>query len=395
MKQALLIIILLTLLSGCRTSSSSQPVANTTMPTVPAEMGTLVVGSASGQVWLLAGGESPRLLTRGEHPLVSPGGCWVVVGPEQAEYWLVSADGSSKTRLFSPHDGWGDLVYALVWAPDGRALLATTGSSIKALPSGDLHRIEVPGGTVTRLATQDAGNPRVSPDGRWIATSLPWTGYTQGAVGLLATDGTDQRLLFSRLLSQSLIWSADSSGLSVALARLDETRPADWELWWVPVSGDPVRLGTLPGARLPSWAPDGQRLAYQAAEDGTLHLTSRDGLHDIVVPDSTGLELWQGAWSDLAGASPWSPDSRWLLVSKIVSDASPAHYLVDTGRRNALRSLDVDWVHGWLDASQFLATISTGPSRGLHRCSTDGRCQLLLPELELTGASYASTICIP
>jgi Tol biopolymer transport system component len=393
MRRALLIAIMLILPTGCRTSSPSPSLTNTITPTAPAEMGTLVLLAASGDVWLLAGGESPRLLTQGQHPLISPDGCWAVVGPEQADFWLVPADGSNKTRLFSPHDGWGDLIYALVWAPDSKALLATTGSSIKSLPSGDLHRIEVPRGVVTRLATQDAGDPLVSPDGRWIAASLRWTGYTQGSISLVSMDGTDQRLLFSLLLSQSLIWSADSSGLVVALAPVDQTRPASWELWWAPISGDPVRLGMLEGAKLPSWAPDGQRLAYQATDGGMLRLASRDGSGDRAVPGSTGMEPWRGAWSDLAGASPWSPDGRWLLVSQIAPDAPPAYYLADTGRRTAPRLLDVDGVHGWLDASHYLATVSTGPSRGLYRCAADGRCQLISREVELGGVSYTAARC--
>jgi dipeptidyl aminopeptidase/acylaminoacyl peptidase len=395
MKRVLLIAILLVLPSGCRRIPPSQSLAGTATSIPPGEIGTLVLGEVGGDVWLLAGGDSPRLLTQGEHPLVSPDGCWILVGPEQAAYWLVPVDGSTKSRLFSPHDGWGDLIYALAWTPDSKALLATTGSSAKALPSGDLHRIEVPEGTVTRLATQDAGDPRLSPDGRWIATSLAWTGYTQGAVGLIAMDGADQRLLFSGLFSQSLIWSADSSGVAVALARVHEAGLASWELWWAPVGDKPVSLGMLSRAKIPSWAPDGQRLAYQAADSRMLHIASRDGSQDTTVPKSIGMEPWYAAWSDLAGASPWSPDGRWLLASKVTPEAPPTRYLVDADAPAAPRSLDVDWVHGWLDESHFLATVSAGPDGGLYRCATDGRCLLLIREFELGGASYTHARCIP
>lgn len=394
MRRALLTILLLILLTGCSSSSPSLPVSHTVTPALTPGMGTLALQEAAGDVWLLIGGEAPRRLARGEHPLVSPDGCWVVVRRAPVDYWLVSADGSSERRLFSPHDGWGDLIYALVWTPDSSALLATTGSSIKQLPTGDLHRIAVPDGAVTTLATGEAGDPHVSPDGRWVATSFPWTGYTQGAVGLIGIDGSGQRPLFSQLLSQSLIWSADSSGLVVALARVGEAQPGSWELWWAPVSGEPVRLGTLSGADSLSWAPGGRQLAYRAGEGGPLHLASRDGSQAVTAPNSGGMFPWRGAWSDLAGASPWSPDGRWLLVSKIVADVPPIHYLVDADRHIAPRSLDVDWVHGWLDASHFLATLSAGPSRGLYRCTPDDGCQLLMGKVDLGGASYTPARCI-
>jgi hypothetical protein len=393
MGRALLTAALLTLLASCSTSSFSPSLAGTVTPTVPDGMGTLALQEDAGDVWLLTGGEMPRRLTRGQSPLVSPDGCWIVVRREPVDYWLVLADGSGERRLFSPHDGWGDLIYTLVWTPDSRALLATTGSSIKHLPSGDLHRIEVPDGVVTTLATRDAGDPVVSPDGRWIATSLPWTGYTQGAVGLIEMDGTGQRLVFSRLLSQSLNWSADSHGLVVALARVDEAQPRSWELWWVMVSGEQDRLGTLSGADSLSWSPDSQRLAYQTAEAGPLHLAGRDGSREVTVRNSAGMAPWRGAWSDLAGASPWSPDGRWLLVSKIAANAPPAHYLVDTDLHASPRPLEVAWVHGWLDASHLLATLSAGPSRGLYRCTPDGGCQPLMGMVNLAGSSYTAARC--
>ena len=121
-------------------------------------------------------------------------------------------------------------------------------------------------------------------------------------------------------------------------------------------------------------------------------MVNRDGSGDEVVPGSEGMAFWTAWAMDLRAASPWSPDGCWLLTL----DQDGNTYLVDTARLGTPLQLRVDRVHGWLDATHYLASISQSDNAELYRCVLPETCQLLARHAgEIQGLSYTAKVCKP
>jgi dipeptidyl aminopeptidase/acylaminoacyl peptidase len=191
---------------------------------------------------------------------------------------------------------------------------------------------------------RDVSDPRVSPDGAWVAytVSVPDTAKDQDDtdVWLASWDGKQQvRLTRSPADEHAARWSPDGRFLAF-LSDRDDPHEAD-QLWLLDRrGGEPERLTTFPGGVSDlAWSPDGRRLAMivtdpdpDAREPGD---TSSRGAKPIVIDrfqfkeDETG---WLGPQHDhlhlfdvatrkatqlLAGdhdeaAPSWSPDGKSL-----------------------------------------------------------------------------------
>jgi dipeptidyl aminopeptidase/acylaminoacyl peptidase len=191
---------------------------------------------------------------------------------------------------------------------------------------------------------RDVSDPRVSPDGAWVAytVSVPDTAKDQDDtdVWLASWDGKQQvRLTRSPADEHAARWSPDGRFLAF-LSDRDDPHEAD-QLWLLDRrGGEPERLTTFPGGVSDlAWSPDGRRLAMivtdpdpDAREPGD---TSSRGAKPIVIDrfqfkeDETG---WLGPQHDhlhlfdvatrkatqlLSGdhdeaAPSWSPDGRSL-----------------------------------------------------------------------------------
>jgi dipeptidyl aminopeptidase/acylaminoacyl peptidase len=116
---------------------------------------------------------------------------------------------------------------------------------------------------------RDAGDPRVSPDGQWVAYSVSGADTAHdvsvSAIFLTSWDGrTTRRLTWSKEGEHLPRWSPDGRALAFLSARDDE-HDVD-QLWILPRDGgEAQRITTLPGGVLDvAWAPDGHRLAVIA-----------------------------------------------------------------------------------------------------------------------------------
>jgi len=422
---AWLLLVLATSTTGCQTSSqvsrvsaSPSPVTfasltpfptDTTVatdtPAAPHEFGSLVVTLRNDAIWLLVGDGAPRLLTHARYPGLSPDGCLAIFGqpsadyPHLKEYWVINVDDSTARRLLVPTDGWGGLVYGRAWSPDSKSIAFTTGGDAKRVYSGNLLLVDVSDGTMARLAERGAGVPVFSPDGEWIATFTPEIGWSHGTIGLWHVGGKSGQTLFSPLMRQFLEWADDSSGFALAL---NHYAAAGLELWWVPVDDVPVQLGRLSKATYVSWQPSTERLVYYSPkyiedpEDHTAHsfhslyLANRDGSGHEEVPWSEGMMFWRKGGVDLPDASPWSPDGRWLLTE----DEDGHTYIVNTHVLHTPLLLNVDRVHGWLDANHYLASTYQLGDTELYRCVPPETCQTLARLAgEIQGLSYTEKVC--
>ena len=201
-------------------------------------------------------------------------------------------------------------------------------------------------------------------------------------------------------MQQYLQWADDSSGFVVAMLGIGDPGLA---LWWVPVDGAPTQLGHLPDAIYAAWQPGAERLVYyaprviedpergQAHSLHSLHLVNRDGSGDEVLPGSEGMTFWNRWALDLSDASPWSPDGRWLLTM----DQDGNTYVVDTERLDMPFLLHVGRVHGWLDATHYLASTYQLGDTELYRCVPPENCHALARLAgEIQGLSYTDRRCV-
>lgn len=411
LRRTMLITMVSIALTACRPAASQKDTQS-----VPADFGTLLVETPGGPWLLTPGNVQPFSRSFGQ---LSPDGCLVLVSSTTQsppypihEYRIAGTDGVDLGHLFSCCDGdswesW-DRPYGVVWAPDSRGLAVTTGGAgAKAVPAGDLVWVDVPTGTVTHLAPareagySGGGKPHFSPDGAWMATTTFYP--ASGTVGIVETGKGNPRSLFDGGFTQppALAWAEDSSGFMVAVnRRLPEY---DWELWWVPTTGEPTQLGSLVDVYLDKivWRPGAKRLAYSAISDDSVHLANHDGSDDVAVPRSTGMETWQPIRSN---TSSWSPDGRWLLAVDKGTSYSKFHdriyydsaYIIDTQKMRVHQRIDTRTylLHGWLDANGYLASSFREEYTELYRCTPQGDCALLarLPN-RIESISYTQTSC--
>ncbi len=190
-------------------------------------------------------------------------------------------------------------------SPDGKLLATFRFEASGRL--GDTWLVDVPRNTATRFTfAPNGGSSTVfSPDGREIIVASA-TGWN-GALARRATSGTgaEQKILEETTQVAAYEWTRD--GRYLIFGRQDSKN--DWDILYMPLEGDrkPVPLVNGPfledSARL---SPNGKWLAYQSTESGQLEV------YVTSFPTPTG--KWQV--SSGGGALPvWSPDGKELYYA--------------------------------------------------------------------------------
>jgi dipeptidyl aminopeptidase/acylaminoacyl peptidase len=121
------------------------------------------------------------------------------------------------------------------------------------------------------IRERDASDPRVSPDGQWVAYSVSDVDTARdvsvSAVYVTSWDGrTTRRMTWSKEGEHAPRWSPDGRMLAFLSARDDEREME--QVWMLPRDGgEAQRITNLPGGVLDyAWAPDGHRLAIIASD---------------------------------------------------------------------------------------------------------------------------------
>ena len=163
-------------------------------------------------------------------------------------------------------------------------------------------------GTRLRQLTRDAreeASPTWSPDGKslaFIATTWQMTtdqSNAKSAITVMAANGSKRRVLFRAQAYQlplyDLAWSPNGPRIAFVWYR----DPA-FELWVLRLDGsaDPVTSASVGTS---SWAPDGQRLAYNG----------RDGIF-VANVRTRSARFVKG--TEKSACPEWSPNGKWIAV---------------------------------------------------------------------------------
>jgi Tol biopolymer transport system component len=185
------------------------------------------------------------------------------IANDRDQLWLIDADGANARAVTAA--GLSDQVFYPSWYPDGRTIAVMDGRDLV------IKRVDLTAGlavSLTRRAQVITGMPSVSPDGKWIAFA--------------GQENHGQRYDQTR----NSIWLVDDTGI----ARPLESPPAQ--------------------GRAPTWAPDGERVAFESNRSSVL------GLYAIFLINKDGTGLVQVTDAALNADHPvWSPDGRRLAFS--------------------------------------------------------------------------------
>ena len=170
--------------------------------------------------------------------------------------------------------------YSPSLSPDGKTLYYRKGQGIAteaSTPEAAFIARDMASGTERELIRGRLGSPALSPDGRFIATSVFDVSKQSRSIVLVPATGGAARVLMRTALPasfsaanwqnmQSLLWAPDSRWLMFSV--LDQPTSAErWAHWWVSVSGrEPPQRTRLSGILSDVRAsPDGRRFAMAVA----------------------------------------------------------------------------------------------------------------------------------
>src|SRR5262245_52699958 len=120
------------------------------------------------------------------------------------------------------------------------------------------------GGEARRLTSfqGQAGNPRFSPDGKWVAFSGEYAGNLDVYV-VSAEGGEPKRLTWHPGADLVQGWTPDGKSIVFSSGRASWAPAAAPRFWSVPAAGGPEEAMSLPRAYQGRLSPDGSRVAYR------------------------------------------------------------------------------------------------------------------------------------
>jgi TolB protein len=176
-----------------------------------------------------------------------------------SELWRTDADGSNPTRIVAEDVGAEDC------SPDGKWVVYDTNTSAGT----KIYRLPVEGGSPTEIASAagGGGDPRISPDAKFIAYSIQeGSPVPQGKfVVSPAEGGARVHEFLSPSGASSPQWSPDGKALHYLLTRKGATN-----VWEQPLSGgEPRQVTDFTSGRIFgfSWSRDGKALLVAKGSD--------------------------------------------------------------------------------------------------------------------------------
>jgi TolB protein len=290
---------------------------------------------APGLSLLPANGDAPRPL--GIHAVRwgSEGGAWSPDGrqiayfddtPEGVDVFVSGLDDGTRRRLTH----LGQVVSyqrSLDWSPDGRSI------AYPSMRSGvrEIWTVPTDGGEPSQVTTFDGqleGEPRYSPDGRWLAVSAAPEGDNLDIWILPAAGGLGRRLTEWATWESFPVWSPDGEWIAFRSERSPDGGVSESHLWVIPARGGAARH-VLARAIETDWSPDGQHFSVFMWRQGPQAITGiyrvpvEGGTPELMHEQSQGTQArWSPDGESLLYYQPTTGDpSMWIAdVSAIVSD---------------------------------------------------------------------------
>ncbi len=337
----------------------------------------LVAGGAQRDLFTIpADGGEPLAVTSDPavdwSPVWSPDGKYLYFSSDRGgsmNLWRIPVDERSGERRGPPEPVRAPATFVahVSFSRDGKRLVYASMLTDQSLESHDFdpRAGEVKNASPLSRAVRSVGNPRISPDGEWIAGASE----SQEDIVLVRSDGSDLRLVTDDPHRDRVPrWAPDGSRIAFY-----SNRSGKYEIWSVkPDGSDLKRLTELREGptRYPIWSPDGKRLLFSSprftgflidpwipwseqtpeilppypsersefvpldwSPDGALlvgYLQSRSGLRSGIATYS----LRRRGFEEILdfGMSPtWLPDSGRILFQALGPDRArdPAHYEPD------------------------------------------------------------------
>jgi TolB protein len=228
------------------------------------------------------------LLSLAAAPLPAPSG--QIAFMREGRVWIIGADGSGERALT------GTLFYKterpITWSPDGRRVLFWNHSKV----GWDIWTVTVDGKESVNLTQVTRGgcrSPAPAPDGKRIA----FLRDNPEGLYLMNADGSNQRRLTDKAFRDFLpTWSPDGKRIAYTLLEEGRFSISCYDL----ASRKDVRV--VRGASSPAWSPDGSRLLFVRFQKKTvtLGLISPDGSNEVWLTKGPA-EAWEPAWSPDGG----------------------------------------------------------------------------------------------
>ncbi|HEX6125096.1 MAG TPA: hypothetical protein VFZ23_06950, partial [Pyrinomonadaceae bacterium] len=208
---------------------------------------------------MTSSGDDVRQITSGgfydHHPAVSPDGRSIVFCSDRSgrnEVWRASIDGAELRQIT---DGGGCSSPDVT--PDGTSIVFVSNRGGRSA----IWSVPVHGGDPIQLVKEESFDPKVSPDGRFIACALRPAQDSSTKLAILDRQSGSVIKLFemphTTNFNGGINWTPDGTAITVR----------DWAngIWKQNVTGGaPTRLDGLPAEKLYGydWSPDGKTFAF-------------------------------------------------------------------------------------------------------------------------------------
>ena len=239
------------------------------------------------------------------HPSWSPDGTKIAFTSERdghAQVYVMNSDGSGQTRITDSENK----EFFPRWSPDGTKIIFSRGIDLR----NDLFAINADGSGLMRLTeTADISEnyPDWSPDGKWIIFSAFGTG-TKGGIYIMDTENWESRLLIAGPLhyprwspdGKWIVYDGQSSGVFELFLYNFETKESK------KLTNHPKGPGGY--NKCPSFSPDGKQVVFFSTDRQSQGLSGKnifkinvDGTQEIALTDDSNEENKGGFYPD------WSP----------------------------------------------------------------------------------------
>jgi dipeptidyl aminopeptidase/acylaminoacyl peptidase len=299
--------------------------------------------NGSSDIWVMqSDGSEARAITDAHpeaeaDPQWSPDGQWIAYVTHHcgtdcwSDIFMTKADGSTTPI---------DLTYGRGgqnprWTPDGRAIVFVRYYGDNGFSQIGVVAAEIPYGRpkVTFLTTwmASAGEPHLSPDGKWLAMTTTVSekpgGPAVNGIWVMPLAGGTPRLLVRD--GDTPQWSPD--GAQIAFVGGD----AEWRNIGVVrvASGEQTMLTNDAWDNgNPKWSPDGRSIAYVANRQWNFHLMkvpAAGGTAQALTNRPGVTAGWEG--SNVRGTFHWAPDGQSIAYTYMNHATSPDLWQIPSG----------------------------------------------------------------